>query len=98
MSETSCERCAAIAAGASQERTTAIYTNRMVLSVLNGAPDTTALIGAELGHCLACVSRLAAALLIMYAGTLAHYKGGLEPAAKAIEYALAQDLDDGTPN
>jgi hypothetical protein len=94
MSETNCQHCAAIAAGESEERIAAIFTNRMVLSVLNGAPDTAAVIGAELGQCLPCVSRLSVALLIMYSATLAHYKGGLDQAAKAIEHALAQDLDE----
>jgi hypothetical protein len=95
MSETRCATCELIADGNCEavNLAGAIHANRMVLAVLNGDPDTAALFGAELKACRECIARLAAALLMMYAGALTRIFGGTDAAARATEHVLAEDLD-----
>lgn len=95
MNETHCTTCAFIASGdyATVNLTGAIHANRMVLAVLNGDPDTAALIGTELKACRECIARLAATVVLLHANLLAGIYGSTDAAAQAVEQVLAEDLD-----
>jgi hypothetical protein len=93
---TTCEPCALLEAGdtARAEAIEAIRSQRIVLAMLNGAPDAADRVVTEVGGCPQCVARLAALYLGNYIGALIHMAGGdADAAAKWVEHGLAEDID-----
>jgi hypothetical protein len=66
---------------------------RLLLALLNGAPDVMELICSELQSCHDCVGRLAAQYLGSTATALIHLTGSVDNAAGAISATLSEDMD-----
>lgn len=73
-----------------------VRSQRLLLSVLNGAADAASEISAELHGCAQCTARLAG-LYLTYLGTaFVHMSGGdLDKATEAVQQSILVDLDAG---
>ena len=99
MTEQTCPLCAQHETGDTDAaaRIEAIRHRRVLLSVLAGSTDTVAEIRIEIGDCVACLTRLAAAFVAINAGMiLVSFGGDLPAAATAVEKALL-DYNDQEP-
>ena len=92
---TTCEPCALRQAGDTNraEAIESIRTQRVMLSLLNGAPDAIAEILIEFGDCHDCTRRLAARYIFATAQCLVTMVGSPEAAARAVGNGLIGDID-----
>ncbi|ORB19856.1 hypothetical protein BST36_20740 [Mycolicibacterium moriokaense] len=91
---TTCEPCALREAGdtAQAETYESIRQQRLLLSFLNDAGDSVAMIASELRGCHDCMGRIAASYLTMTAESLCAMFGR-ENAIAAVQKGLLEDLD-----
>lgn len=89
-----CEPCDLRDAGDAEraDHLESVRGQRLLLAVLNGAPDAAEMIVGELRGCYDCISRLAAFYLGSTATTLTHLTGSVDAAANAISCTLLEDL------
>jgi hypothetical protein len=84
---TTCEPCALRDTGETgrADALESIRAQRLILAMLNGAPDAVEAISAELRGCQDCTGRLAAHYLGTTMASLVHITGSVNAAIKAIE-------------
>ena len=90
---TNCEWCARLAAGESVEAVDHTRANRLLLSLLNGALDSTATLYSQTSRCHDCICRITMVLAVATAGLLRRMPGGDDEAIKFLEQDLLHGLD-----
>lgn len=91
-----CEPCALREQGQTERADIfeGIRVQRLMLAIVNGAPDAVGVIAAELGSCYDCMARLSAQLVVMNTELMARVVGSVDNVKQGLELVI-MEYDNG---